>query len=255
MLECCSKYPGLASRTRAQRRAPRLGSGGVTLSGTGPFRADSIVVRRDVFRGKVWTATPFRVVSDGNDQLAMAIWPGVERLAPTHQAALSSSQRDETVRNFALPNLASGSWELATWIWGTSHHQTTKLTLLMPGAYFSVDVCFRDAGDEAIWYVNFERPFQRTPIGIDTFDLLLDLVVEPDASFRWKDEDEYTHGRRLGIVSDDEHRQVQQAREQVLALLDRRVGPFDGQWLSWQPEAQWPLPVLPDNATTVPAAI
>lgn len=203
-------------------------------------------MRRDVFRGKVWTATPFRVVSDASDVLALAVWPGVERLAPTHQAALSSSQRDEIVRTVALPNLAAGTWELTTWTW----QNDTKLTLLIPGAYFSVDLCFRDDGELVVWYVNFERPFQRTPIGVDTFDLLLDLVVDPDLSYRWKDEGEYALGRRLGIVSDDEHREVQAARDEVLALLGRRIGPFDERWLSWRREEHWPPPVLPDDAAS-----
>lgn len=49
------------------------------------FAPGSTAVRRDVFRGKVWTATPFRVVRDGSDLLALAIWPGEKMLAPTHQ--------------------------------------------------------------------------------------------------------------------------------------------------------------------------
>ncbi|WP_020578561.1 DUF402 domain-containing protein [Actinopolymorpha alba] len=147
-----------------------------------------------------------------------------------------------------LPNLAAGKWELAAWTWETN----TKLTLLVPGAYFSVDLFFRDPGDLVMWYVNFERPFQRTPIGIDTFDLMLDLVIEPDTSYRWKDEGEYTQARQLGIITDDEHHQVQQAREQVLALLDQRTGPFDERWRSWRREAHWQLPTLPVNATTWP---
>jgi Protein of unknown function (DUF402) len=217
------------------------------------FAPGSTAVRRDIFRGQVWTATPFRVVSDSSDLLAMAIWPGVERLAPTHQADLTSPRRDETVRNVALPNLAAGRWELTAWTW----ESTTKLTLLMPGAYFSVDLYFHEPGDNdpgdndhgdlVMWYVNFERPFQRTPIGIDTFDLLLDLVIEPDASHRWKDEGEYAQARQLGIVNDDEHRHVQLAREQVLGLLDQRTGPFDERWQSWRREPNWPLPTLPVN--------
>lgn len=214
------------------------------------FEVGSTAVRRDIFRGKVWTATPFRVVSDSSDLLALALWPGVERLAPTHQAGLSSSRRADTVRSLALPNLASGRWELAAWTWETN----TKLTLLMPDAYFSVDLFFRDAGDLVMWYVNFERPFQRTPIGIDTFDLLLDLVIEPDTSCRWKDEGEYAQGRRLGVITDDEHDQVQQARDQVFALLDQRTGPFAERWLSWRRETHWSLPRLPANAATWPAA-
>jgi Protein of unknown function (DUF402) len=244
------------------------------------FVPGSTAVRRDIFRGQVWTATPFRVVSDSSDLLAMAIWPGVEGLAPTHQADLTSPRRDETVRNVALPNLAAGRWELAAWTW----ESTTKLTLLVPGAYFSVDLYFhepgdnkpggndpadnhpgnhepadrdpgdhepaeRDPGDLVMWYVNFERPFRRTPIGIDTFDLLLDLVIEPDASHRWKDEGEYAQARQLGIVTDDEHRHVQLAREQVLGLLDQRTGPFDQRWRFWRREPHWQLPTLAVDAS------
>ncbi len=172
----------------------------------------------------------------------------MDRFAPTHQAALSSSRREEIVREVALPNLASGKWELAAWPWQT----TTKLTLLMPGAYFSVDLFFGDSGDLVMSYVNFERPFRRTPIGVDTFDLLLDLVVEPDGSLRWKDKGEYEQGRRLGIVTDDEHAHVRDAREQVLALITQRTGPFDERWHSWRREAHWALPALPPDATTVP---
>lgn len=201
----------------------------------------STAVRRDVFRGKVWTATPFRVVEDAGDVLALALWPGVRRLAPAHQAALLSARRDEVVRDVALPGLAAGVWELAMWTW-TTH---TKLSLLLPGTYFSVDLYFRDGSDLLRWYVNFERPFQRTAIGIDTFDLLLDLVIDPDGSYAWKDGGEYAQGRRLGIVSDDEHRHVEQAREQVVALLDQRAGPFDERWTAWRRDPAWPPPTLP----------
>jgi hypothetical protein len=47
------------------------------------FADGSTVVRRDVFRGSVWSAKPFRAVSDTGDVLALAVWPGVEMLAPT----------------------------------------------------------------------------------------------------------------------------------------------------------------------------
>lgn len=163
--------------------------------------------------------------------------------------ALLSSRRDEIVRTVALPNLAAGRWELAPFTWKL----TTKLSLLVPGASFSVDLFFGEAVHLMMWYVNFERPFQRTRIGIDTFDLLLDLVVDPDTSHHWKDEEEYAQARRLGIITDDEHRHVQQAREHVLALLDAKTGPFDERWRSWRRDLYWQLPTLPVDATTVPA--
>ncbi|MFF7655247.1 hypothetical protein ACFZCY_36355 [Streptomyces sp. NPDC007983] len=60
--------------------------------------------------------------------------------------------------------------------------------------------------------VNFEHPAHRTEGGFDTLDLAVDLVIDPDLSLlRWKDEDEYAHVRRLGIVSDNEHQAVELA--------------------------------------------
>ncbi|MEU6972938.1 DUF402 domain-containing protein [Kitasatospora aureofaciens] len=67
--------------------------------------------------------------------------------------------------------------------------------------------------------MNFERPAVRTRIGFDTQDLLVDLVVEPDlSSAKWKDEDEYAHGRRLGFIIDADHRSVEQACGRALGL-------------------------------------
>ncbi|WP_251056830.1 DUF402 domain-containing protein [Streptomyces sp. ISL-94] len=90
------------------------------------------------------------------------------------------------------------------------------------------------------WYVNFEHPATRTEAGFDTFDLTVDLVIDPGLDrFAWKDEDEYAHLRRLGIVTDAEHREVELARGQVLAMLADRNGVFaDAEaWAAWR----WPL--------------
>jgi NAD(P)H-flavin reductase len=38
--------------------------------------------------------------------------------------------------------------------------------------------------DLAGWYVNIQEPFRRTSIGFDTQDLELDIVIEPDGSWR-----------------------------------------------------------------------
>ena len=100
--------------------------------------------------------------------------------------------------------------------------------------------------------MNVERPYRRTPIGFDTSDLLVDLVVEPDGTCRWKDEEEYEQGRRLGLVSDTDHAKLEVAREQALAMVERRVSPFDDRWLSWRPDPSWTVPTLPDDVTSMP---
>ncbi|WP_050993706.1 DUF402 domain-containing protein [Streptomyces violaceusniger] len=75
--------------------------------------------------------------------------------------------------------------------------------------------------------MNFEHPTRRTDDGFETFDLTIDLLIASDlSSWQWKDEDEYAHVRRMGIVSDIEHQAVDLARTQALAMLQARAGLF-----------------------------
>ncbi|WP_461705091.1 hypothetical protein [Streptomyces lavendulocolor] len=53
--------------------------------------------------------------------------------------------------------------------------------------------------------------------------------------------------RRLGIVTDTEHQAVDAARDQVLAMLTDRSGPFAdaASWTAWRWNPAWPAPRLP----------
>jgi hypothetical protein len=109
---------------------------------------------------------------------------------------------------------------MATGVWaGGVVWQATELLLWRaPAAWFSVDA-FCTGGGLWNWYVNFEHPTRRTEAGFDTFGLAVDLAIAPDLTrWEWKDEDEYAHVRRLGIVTDTEPRGVDAARDQVLAI-------------------------------------
>lgn len=55
--------------------------------------------------------------------------------------------------------------------------------------------------------------------------------------------------RRLGIVTDTEHQAVEEARAQVLTLIEERSGPFANAaaWAGWRWNPVWPLPVLPQR--------
>jgi hypothetical protein len=214
------------------------------------FASGTTVVRRDVFRGRVWSAQALRVVRDTGEALVAACRPGAEAVAPTTWIA-SRLTGDEPLRKRALPELACGEWQLGPYAW-----QSTVLLLWNPpAAHFSVNAFYNPADEHRIdrWYVNFQRPLRRTPIGFDTFDLLLDLAVTPDLSrWQWKDTDEYAQGRRLGVVSDTDHRAVEEARAQVLAMIEEAAGPFaaDAPWRDWRSDPAWPTPVLPADAST-----
>ena len=203
------------------------------------------MVLRDVLRGKVWGAAPFRVIRDTGTELALALWPGTRMISPASWIEWLRT-RDESTRKQAIPNLAAGQWELGWWTW----RRSTLLRRSRPGDYFTVGHFFDSDGHCHGWYVDFIRPWQRTAIGVDTFDLLLDLVVEADLSgYRWKDEDEYAQGRRLGLIDDALHQRVEAAREQVIALIESRQGPFADDWSAWRRDPAWPIPQLPAGMT------
>ncbi|MFD6911298.1 DUF402 domain-containing protein [Streptomyces virginiae] len=129
--------------------------------------------------------------------------------------------------------------------------ETDLLLWKPPEAWFSINAFYVPDGDGRRlrnWYVNFEHPTRRTEAGFDTFDLTVDLLIDPDLTrWEWKDEDEYAHVRRLGIVSDAEHQAVDAARAQVFGMLADRSGPFaaGNRWAVWRWEPTWPAPRLP----------
>ncbi|MFC8826992.1 DUF402 domain-containing protein [Streptomyces sp. NPDC057137] len=211
------------------------------------FDVGETVTRRDMYRGRVWSAQAMRVIADTDEALVTACVPGAE----VRWASLYAKARDDddrSVRTSAFDAMATGEWELAPGVW----QDTEVLLWKPPRAWFSVNAFFAPdrAGAHRLrnWYVNFEHPTRRAADGFDTFDLTVDLVVAPDLStLQWKDEDEYAHVRRLGIVTDTEHRAVELARAQVLAMLEQREGPFAeaDRWAAWRWDASWPVPSLP----------
>ncbi|TKS96301.1 DUF402 domain-containing protein [Streptomyces lasalocidi] len=213
------------------------------------FEAGQTVVRREVHRtGAVWSEHALRVVADTSEALVAACSPGAETRWPALYVK-ARNDGDRSVRTEAFDAMASGMWELADAVW-----QDTELLLWKPpAAWFSVNAFYTSTGLRN-WYVNFERPTRRTTHGFDTFDLTVDLVVDPDLSrWEWKDEDEYAHVRRLGIVTDIEHRAVDAARGQILAMLAERSGPFAdaASWMAWRWDRAWPVPRLPRMSKAV----
>ncbi|MFJ7260374.1 DUF402 domain-containing protein [Streptomyces globosus] len=211
------------------------------------FETGRTVVRRDVHRtGRVWSEHALRVVADTGGALVAACPPG----AQTRWPALYVRARDDgdrSLRTEAFDAMATGAWELADAVW----QETELLVWKPPAAWFSVNAFYGSAGLRN-WYVNFEHPIRRTPDGFDTFDLTVDLVADPGLTrWEWKDEDEYAHVRRLGIVTDAEHQAVDAAREEVLAMLTERTGVFADaeRWAAWRWEPAWPTPRLPRWST------
>jgi protein associated with RNAse G/E len=97
------------------------------------------------------------------------------------------------------------------------------------------------------YYINFQLPFQRCPYAINTLDLDLDLVVNPDLSYTWKDIDDYEKGIESGVILPEWVEEIDAAKPEILARLAKRQYPFDGSWLDWKPNPDWSQPTLPEN--------
>ena len=172
---------------------------------------------RDVHRGRVWRAQACRIVEESDETIALWI--------PAGRAGEGPRRR---------PPDPSEDWELVD-----TAPKRDQICVARPGRAHSVYVFW--SHDRAVdhWYVNFEQPLRRSPIGFDTFDEKLDLIVRPDGSYRWKDEDELEQAAAAGLLDADA---VRGEAERVL-----EEWPFPTGWEDWRPDPAWPVPELPEG--------
>jgi len=98
------------------------------------------------------------------------------------------------------------------------------------------------------WYLNLDAPWQRTSIGFDSEDLVLDVRVRDDgAGWAWKDEDELAWCVAQGYVSPAQATVIRTAGERAIADLEAGAWPFSADWSVWQPDSAWPIPQLPEG--------
>lgn len=201
------------------------------------------VTRRGVVGRRVWIAHPVTVVQDTPAQTILLLVPG-SRCKFSAGLIERKYAGASTAKQSRWDEQDAGQWQLVDWVW----QRRRFLFFMEAGAYFATALVWEHDTDEFLgWYVNFERPFTRTPLGFDTLDLEVDLMVRPDGSWQWKDEVEYREGVRRGAIAPEVARQVEQARVEALNRVQTAVPPFDTSWLTWRPDPAWPIPQLPDN--------
>jgi hypothetical protein len=96
------------------------------------------------------------------------------------------------------------------------------------------------------WYVNFEHPAEATPSGLVTMDLVLDLWVNPDRSWEWKDRGDYQDLLKDGTLDPGVDDQLRTEAARVLTEISERIGPFADRWLAFEPDRGWQIPTLPE---------
>lgn len=95
------------------------------------------------------------------------------------------------------------------------------------------------------YYVNLQAPLEASPAGFDTADYLLDIVVAPDLSWRWKDEDEFAIAIEHELISPVLLHAVRAEGRRFIQEIEAGQWPFGHGLETWRPEAGWDVPTLP----------
>ena len=207
------------------------GTSGETLR----FEPGQTVVRRILHPDdRIATLQSTRVVSD--DDRGLLLWFG-----PGSTLVRRTTVDGEPTRH--LPYLVE--LRMST-VLEAARSTTGVLILTPPRAAHSVSWWFDEDGRHTAWYVNLERPAVRWRGGIDVRDHALDLLIAPDRSWEWKDEDEFE--RRTGQLpfwGADQASQIRAEGLRVIETLDAKDFPFDGTWCDFVPDPSWTPTPLP----------
>jgi hypothetical protein len=189
------------------------------------FDVGEQVVLRYLCGQSILHAWPMTVVEDGLDRVVL--WIAADAVCRGPAEPVSVSERGR------------GEWQLADRSWSEG---AETVMLSEPGRAHAIWLFWDGGGEFTGWYVNLEDPWQRTRLGFDSRDHLLDLRIEPDGSWSWLDEEDLEEAKKVGLFSEEEAAAIQAEGERVLADW-----PFPTGWEGWRPEPEWPLGRLPQG--------
>ena len=200
------------------------------------FDAGRQVLYRNVSSGRLVSVRPCRVISD--DDRGLLLW-----LARGSAVAVEAAVDGRGIRDMPFTEWVRLEYRLEkrTWL------GPGVLKFIPPDADHSVWFFRDDTGAFTNWYVNLEERAIRwddgAVAGVDVVDQDLDVVVAPDLSWQWKDEDEFAE--RLALpehywVADEAA--VRAEGRRVIKVIEAGEFPFDGTWTDFRPDPSWPIP-------------
>lgn len=197
-----------------------------------PWSAGASIILREVRQGQIWSAKPVTVVQDTPELIALWMAPGTRWLQP---------RRPDGGR-VGIVDVLRDSWVLGEAVW----HGGGALILQLPTAAHAL-IGFWDDDNQHLssWYLNLQAPLRRTPLGFDTLDHILDIVVSPDRrTWAWKDEELLAEAVSRGLVTPEAANAFRTEGERALQLLLDGQPPFSSGWERWAPDPAWGIPAL-----------
>lgn len=200
------------------------------------FAPGRLILHRNVRRGRIGWVRPARVVSD--DERGLLI----------HIARDSPVANEVTAAGLGMRAMPFAEWIASAYRLRVGRWNGPSVLKFLPvGAAHSVWWFFDDEGRFSHWYVNLEEPGVRWDdgdvAGVDMVDQDLDVMIFPDRSWRWKDEEEFLE--RLAFPAEywvTDERAVRAEGERVIARAEAGEFPFDGTWCDFTPPPDWNAP-------------
>ena len=190
------------------------------------MRPGDPVLLRSVYRGRVRWAFPHRFVANDGGRVVLHLAPG------TRGVWMGRDPDGRYLERWA------GDEDPHPYAWRFHH----LLWLIRPGEAHMLGLKWDERWRFVGWYVNLQAPVETTPLGFDTCDFALDVEVEPDGAWRWKDEDDFAEAQQLGLFDPPAAAAVRAEGERVIAER-----PWPTGWEGWRADASSTPPSLPDG--------
>jgi hypothetical protein len=180
-------------------------------------QAGDLVLKRSIYRGNVRWTFPHRYVGEWDGRIGIYCGPG-------NQGKAMRRGPDGYLKRWAtdLPPFST-TWE-----------QTHVLRFEREGSRHSIEIYWDLDWNHWSWYVNLQTPVVLNGRFVDTTDQALDVTIEPDGKWAWKDEDELEEAVGLGIWTDAEAAEIRAEGERVI-----EAAPWPTGWETWRPPNDW----------------
>lgn len=197
------------------------------------------VIAEDRWHDQLWAAVPQRTIHSTADELISYVPTGAVATRASSRGLPGTSEltRDER-KLLALRTRQACVVE--------TREAPDKLFFYQADRWSRVNLGWdHDSGRFLGWYVNFEFPARPTPTGLHTMDLVLDIWVNPDRSWEWKDRSDYQELLNDGTLDPGIDADLSAETTRVLEEISEGTGPFAERWLSFRRDRDWECPTLP----------
>ena len=187
------------------------------------------IALRELWGSAIFEARAATVVQDLPEQTMLFVPAGVVCALPFDDQGIELRVPD---RPWQLELHPRGDFGILSFAW--------------PDTPYAILMLQNTDGSPRGWYVNIQAPLARAPVGFDTVDHALDVLVSLDrSSWTWKDEDELAEATALGLFTEADAAAFRYWGERAVEHLVLRLPPFDQVWEDWRLDPSWPTPVLP----------